>query len=116
MRASNIVAGVLSVALVGGAIMTFTHGLANASATTLESVCKSSTLSFNDQTKCDNDMRAAKNESAKKEIATHYQAMIDAKQEAQQGTQTPAPNATTPPAVNPAPMTPTTPTTPSTPQ
>ncbi|TAK98227.1 MAG: hypothetical protein EPO08_19885 [Rhodospirillaceae bacterium] len=84
MRASNIVAAVLSVAMVGGAILSLTHGLANASASSFESVCRNTQLSFATQTQCSQDIKAASTDTMRKQVAARYQNMIDTKSTTEQ--------------------------------
>jgi hypothetical protein len=105
MRASRFVAAALTVAIVGAAVLNLSHGLASASS--MYDVCKNTQLSFTKQSQCIDDMKAAKSDTARNDVAAHYQAMIDAKAAAEQGMMTPSSSGpSTPTAQQTAPTTP----------
>jgi hypothetical protein len=81
MKSSKLVAGVLSIAIVGGAA----YGLARSDsslAASPEMVCSSDLLTFKQQNDCKQQLKAASSTTAQKQIAADFQAKIDARKAA----------------------------------
>ena len=89
MRASRIIAATLAFAVVGGAVLGLSHGLANA--TSMYDVCRNTQLSFTRQSQCVDEMKSASSDVARKDVAARYQNMITAKVAAEEGVLLPAP-------------------------
>jgi hypothetical protein len=87
MRASRIVAAVLSVVIVGGLALNLSHGLNNASA--MYNVCRNTQLSFTRQSECIDEMRTAGSKAAREDVTARYRHMIEARVAAEEGVSLP---------------------------
>jgi hypothetical protein len=77
MQASKIVAALISVGLVGGGALAVARGTDNSAANAREAVCGNKQLSLAEEDNCKTQMKAAKSEVAKQQIATRFQSKID---------------------------------------
>ncbi len=77
MKTSNFVGAVMAVAIVGGGALAFAKSSENQMASAREAVCVNKTLNATEQNSCRTQMKDAKSEVAKQQIATRFQSKID---------------------------------------
>jgi hypothetical protein len=77
MQASRFVAALISVGLVGGGALAVARGTDNSAANARAAVCNNKQLTMVEQDSCTTQMKAAKSEVAKQQIATRFQSKVD---------------------------------------
>ena len=86
MKTSNLVGAVMSIAIVGGGALALAKNSDNQMISAREAVCTNKLLDATEQGSCASQMKSAKSEVAKQQIATRFQSKIDIREATDYGT------------------------------
>ena len=96
MKTSNFVGAVFAVAIVGGAALALEKSSENTLVTAREAVCTNILLEVGERDNCAKQMKDAKSEVAKQQIATRFQSKIDIRDATNYGTKSSSGGVSTP--------------------